>query len=113
MAALAALGVTVKIWTMPVEIPSPIRFTEDTVHKSYDADAASIWWRALSVETSDGEVEPAPPEMNRARLPDETRPEIIHDRRAARHDAPPDARGVGVVRFVHGVFCEADRREVR
>jgi hypothetical protein len=48
MAALAALGVTVKIWTMPVEIPSPIRFTEDTVHKSYDADAASIWWRVMT-----------------------------------------------------------------
>src|SRR5262245_30098779 len=25
MAALAGLGITVKIWTMPVEIPSPIR----------------------------------------------------------------------------------------
>src|SRR5579862_3155653 len=26
MAALGALGVSVKIWTMPVEIPNPIRF---------------------------------------------------------------------------------------
>ena len=30
MGALAELGIAVKIWPMPVEIPSPIRFTEDT-----------------------------------------------------------------------------------
>ncbi|HXD73455.1 MAG TPA: DUF5996 family protein [Vicinamibacterales bacterium] len=48
MAALAELGVAVKIWTMPVEIPNPIRFTEDTTHRSYDAAAASIWWRAMA-----------------------------------------------------------------
>ena len=47
LAALAELGVAVKIWPMPVEIPSPIRFTEDTQHKSYDAASASIWWRAM------------------------------------------------------------------
>ena len=32
MAALADLGIAVKIWTMPVEIPVAIRFTEDTAH---------------------------------------------------------------------------------
>ena len=48
MRALEELGIAVKIWTMPVEVPSPIRFTEDTQHKSYDAAAAGIWWRAMA-----------------------------------------------------------------
>jgi hypothetical protein len=48
MGVLAELGIAVKIWPMPVEIPSPIRFTEDRQHKSYDRTAASIWWRAMA-----------------------------------------------------------------
>ena len=36
MAMLASLGIAVKIWPMPVEIPNPIRFTEDRTHASYD-----------------------------------------------------------------------------
>jgi hypothetical protein len=32
MAALASLGIAVKIWKMPVEIPNPIAFDEDTQH---------------------------------------------------------------------------------
>ena len=36
MAALDGMGLPVKIWPMPVEIPSPIRFDQDTVHRSYD-----------------------------------------------------------------------------
>ena len=48
MRALEELGIAVKIWTMPVEVPSPIRFTEDTQHKSYDAAAAGLWWRAMA-----------------------------------------------------------------
>ena len=48
MGALAELGIAVKIWPMPVEIPSPIRFTEDRIHKAYDAAAAGIWWRAMA-----------------------------------------------------------------
>ena len=47
MSALNELGITVKIWTMPVEIPDPIRFEEDTVHASYDAEYANRFWRAL------------------------------------------------------------------
>lgn len=47
MGALAELGIEVKIWTMPVEVPNPIRFTEDLEHKSYDADYVNRFWRAL------------------------------------------------------------------
>jgi hypothetical protein len=47
MAALRALGVTVKIWPMPVEIPNPIRFDQDRVHASYDPEYANRFWRVL------------------------------------------------------------------
>jgi Family of unknown function (DUF5996) len=47
MAALGELGIVVEIWTMPVEVPNPIRFTEDHEHKSYDAEYANRFWRAL------------------------------------------------------------------
>ena len=38
MSALKELNVTGKIWTMPVEVPDPIRFTEDNRHASYDRE---------------------------------------------------------------------------
>jgi uncharacterized protein DUF5996 len=44
---LADLAIQVHIWPMPVEVPAPIRFTDDRVHATYDADAAHAWWRAL------------------------------------------------------------------
>lgn len=47
MNALRELKVKVEIWTMPVEVPNPIRFTEDHEHKSYDPDYASRFWHAL------------------------------------------------------------------
>jgi Family of unknown function (DUF5996) len=47
MRALDDLHIRVRIWPMPVEVPAPIRFTEDRVHSEYDADAAHDWWRAL------------------------------------------------------------------
>ena len=47
MDALHGLGIEVKIWTMPAEIPNPIRFDQDQIHKSYDADYVNRWWRAL------------------------------------------------------------------
>jgi hypothetical protein len=44
---LAGLGVEARIWPVPVEVPSPIPFERDTVHASYDADAANRFWRIL------------------------------------------------------------------
>ena len=36
---LHELGLEVNIWPMPVEVENPIRFTDDTGHASYDAEA--------------------------------------------------------------------------
>jgi hypothetical protein len=47
MNALDLLGIHVKIWKMPVEIPNPIPFDEDTQHASYDAEYANRFWRIL------------------------------------------------------------------
>jgi hypothetical protein len=47
MAILAELGIEVKIWPMPVEIPDPIAFDQDTEHKSYNPDYANRFWRIL------------------------------------------------------------------
>ena len=46
--SLAALGVTVDIWPVPVELKTPIPFAEDTQHATYDADAAHRFWRVLT-----------------------------------------------------------------
>jgi hypothetical protein len=49
MAALADLGVHVKIWTTPCELPPErtIPFEKDNEHKSYDAEAAQKFWHIL------------------------------------------------------------------
>jgi hypothetical protein len=47
MSAMHELGLDVKIWTMPVEVPNPIRFEDDVTHASYDAEYANRFWRAL------------------------------------------------------------------
>jgi hypothetical protein len=48
METLRRMDVTVRIWSMPVEIPNPIRFEEDTVHHEYDPAAAHACWRILA-----------------------------------------------------------------
>jgi hypothetical protein len=45
--ALHSLGIEVKIWPMPVEIPNPIRFDQDRQHASYDRDYARRFWQVL------------------------------------------------------------------
>jgi hypothetical protein len=47
MDTLHRLGFDVRIWTMPVEVPDPIRFDRDTTHRSYDAEAAQRFWHVL------------------------------------------------------------------
>lgn len=47
MEQLHAIGIDVRINVMPNEVPSPIRFPDDDVHRSYDAAAVHRFWRAL------------------------------------------------------------------
>jgi hypothetical protein len=47
MDTMRALGIPTKIWPMPVEIPNPIRFDQDTTHASYDPEYAHRFWRIL------------------------------------------------------------------
>jgi hypothetical protein len=47
MAMLRSAGIEVKIWRMPVEIPNPIAFDQDRVHKSYDPVSVEKFWRIL------------------------------------------------------------------
>src|SRR6266513_946911 len=45
--ALVRLDVRARIWTMPVEVPNPVRFEADATHRSYDAAAARACWQVL------------------------------------------------------------------
>jgi len=47
MSALQSLGIGVKIWTTPCEVPNPVRFERDTQHASYDPEYARRFWEIL------------------------------------------------------------------
>ena len=47
MAALAQLGIAVRIHPRPNEVVPAIAFAEDEVHRSYDPEYAQRYWRAL------------------------------------------------------------------
>ncbi|HUI83708.1 MAG TPA: DUF5996 family protein [Candidatus Binatia bacterium] len=47
MAILSELGMPVKIWTTPCEVPDPVPFEKDRVHHSYDANAVHRFWQTL------------------------------------------------------------------
>jgi uncharacterized protein DUF5996 len=47
-AALHSLGIDAKIWTMPVEVPRPVRFNLDETHASYDPEYAHRFFLVLS-----------------------------------------------------------------
>src|SRR5256886_8837260 len=52
MQLLRSVGIELKIWRMPVEIPNPIAFDQDRVHASYDHASVEKFWRILlSVDT--------------------------------------------------------------
>ena len=46
-ARMRELGLDVKVWTTPVEVPDPVPFERDETHKSYDPVYAARFWRAL------------------------------------------------------------------
>jgi hypothetical protein len=48
---LERLGLDVRVWSMPSEIPNPIRFEDDTIHHTYDPVAANRWWQILTLIT--------------------------------------------------------------
>ncbi|HZE72756.1 MAG TPA: DUF5996 family protein [Pyrinomonadaceae bacterium] len=47
MRTLGSLGIKVKIWPVPVEVPDPIPFEQDNKNASYDAEYANRFWRIL------------------------------------------------------------------
>jgi hypothetical protein len=47
MGALRSLGIDVKVWAMPVEVPRPVRFNLDESHASYDSEYAHRFWQIL------------------------------------------------------------------
>ncbi len=47
LAALAELGIRVRITTMPSEIADCIPFDQDSIHAAYDRDCANRFWRVL------------------------------------------------------------------
>ena len=48
MEALGSIGIHPQIWTMPVEVPDPVRFEQDTAHASYDPEYANRFFRVLA-----------------------------------------------------------------
>jgi Family of unknown function (DUF5996) len=47
MDRLRSLGLTTRIWTMPVELADPTPFETDTIHRAYDRASVERFWRAL------------------------------------------------------------------
>jgi hypothetical protein len=47
LAMLSDIGIRVRIWPLPVEIPDPIRFDQDTVHHQYERDPIERFWTIL------------------------------------------------------------------
>src|SRR5262245_45874889 len=48
LSTLRQLGVEVRIWPVPVEIPDPIPFEQDTIHAAYEPFWARRFWEVLA-----------------------------------------------------------------
>jgi hypothetical protein len=48
MTTLRSLGISIAIWTTPVEIPERTPFEQDKKHKSYNPEYAQRFWRILA-----------------------------------------------------------------
>jgi hypothetical protein len=48
MTLLNDMDLGVHVWSMPVEIPDPIRFEDDAIHHTYDPAAAHRWWQIVA-----------------------------------------------------------------
>jgi hypothetical protein len=48
MDLLRGMNLGVRIWTIPSEVPAPIRFEQDTIHHSYDPEQAHRFWTMLT-----------------------------------------------------------------
>ena len=46
--ALRSLGINASVWSMPVEVPRPVRFDLDKSHASYDSESAHRFWQVLA-----------------------------------------------------------------
>jgi hypothetical protein len=47
MGMLRSAGIEAKIWRMPVEVPNPVSFDQDRLHRSYDPKSVERFWRIL------------------------------------------------------------------
>jgi len=47
MSTLESVGISLKLWSTPVEVESGIPFEKDYIHSTYDGEAANKFWRIL------------------------------------------------------------------
>jgi Family of unknown function (DUF5996) len=48
MSTLESIGISLSIWSTPVEVENGIPFEKDYVHSTYDGNAANKFWRILT-----------------------------------------------------------------
>ncbi|CAN5819587.1 hypothetical protein BH23THE1_BH23THE1_25050 [soil metagenome] len=47
MSTLESIGMSLKIWSTPVEVENGIPFEKDCIHSTYHGDTANKFWRIL------------------------------------------------------------------